>query len=100
MASACWAAPAFGTVPLRIRSVPAPRARTFDAPCTVCAIAAWIACAVAELIAVVGAGPPPGAVAGWLAVPGVMVTSYWTIAVPVSFVAITVVRPADTPIRN
>src|ERR1700742_1479394 len=87
---------------LRIRHVPAPRARTFDAPCTVCAIIAWIACAVAAVIVDVAVGVPPitGAVAGWLPEPGVMITSYWTIAMPVSFVAITVVRPAETPMRN
>ena len=32
--------------------------------------------------------------------PRVTVTSYWVIAAPVSLVAITVVRPGATPIRN
>ena len=36
--------------------------------------------------------PPPG--------PGETVTSYWTMACPASVVAITVVRPGATPIRN
>ena len=47
-------------------------------------------------------GAPPVVVARgvWPPAPGMTVTSYWTMAVPASVVAITVVRPGATPIMN
>ena len=73
--------------------------RTPDAPCTVRAMAAWIASAVAGLMV---PAPPLRRASDWCRppAPGVTVTSYWTIAAPASVVAITVVRPGATPIRN
>src|SRR5580698_7835597 len=66
-------------------------------------MAAWIASAMAGVTPGFSttAGAPPGpAGAAAPPEPGVTVTSYCTIAVPASEVAITVVRPGDTPIRN
>src|SRR3954471_25000968 len=79
-------------------SIPAARVRMEDAPGTSLAMAAWIASAMA---AVTMPFSPTGAAAAPPPPPlDVTVTSYWTIAVPVSDVAITVVRPGETPIRN
>ena len=61
-------------------------------------MAAWIASAVAGLM-VPGRHRRRGGKA-WPPAPGATVTSYWTIAWPASVVAITVVRPGATPIRN
>src|SRR5689334_7253232 len=57
---------------------------------------AWIAKAIAGVMVpagTAGGGPAPPA-------PGATVTSYCTIAWPASVVAMTVVRPGATPIRN